>query len=98
MPRCKVGGCKIENTVFGFPNSRRECCAAHKESGMINLKSIICDLEGCCTIPSYGFVGQKATRCKTHSENGMVNVSCKQCTFDGCIKQPAYGYEWIRKK
>ena len=98
MPRCKVSGCDVKYAVYGFHDGKKECCAAHKENGMIDLKCVRCDIDGCDIRPSYGYVGQKATRCKMHIESGMVNVKCKKCSFDGCQKQPAYGYTRFNSK
>ena len=47
---------------------------------MVNVKSKICDYDGCITIPIFNYKGQKnALYCATHKLNEMVNVISKAC-------------------
>ena len=57
---------------------------------MVNVRSKLCEYDGCDKIPAYAERGAKrAQLCKDHKQPTMVNVNCKSCEFErGCDKRP----------
>lgn len=93
MPRCKIKNCTVKRAIYGKPDEKPECCAKHKEEGMIDLKNKKCEFLGCNKQPSYNTSGEKPKFCVEHKEKDMVDVINKKCEFSGCNKQPCYNKE-----
>lgn len=80
MPSCKL--CS-RNAYYGL--STPQYCRQHKEPGMKNVVSRLCEASGCqSTSHVFGFPGQKGVRCKKHAIDGMINVINKLCEHVGC--------------
>ena len=57
---------------------------------MINVKSKICEYEGCQIRSSFNKPGQNAKFCAKHKEPDMVIVTRKTCEYEGCQTIPYY--------
>jgi hypothetical protein len=61
---------------------------------MVNVKSKLCEEDGCKKIPYFNFEGElRGVYCASHKKTGMVNVKSKLCEEDGCKKQPYFNFE-----
>ena len=63
-------GCKKTAQFGKKEDGRRQCCADHKEEGMINLTVTMCH---CGSTANYGVVGGPRTHCAKHKTDGMVD-------------------------
>ena len=90
---CEFDGCCSIAPNYNFPGSSfGRFCGLHKVQGMVNLKSLRCEVEGCETIPVFDFVGGKGRFCGKHKQTGMMNVKNKVCKYDGCKVNPVFDY------
>jgi hypothetical protein len=95
MPSCEV--C-LRNAYYGTDTPR--FCRSHKESGMKNVVSPLCEELGCVsTSRTFGFPGQKGVRCKKHALPGMVNVVNPLCDAKGCLSTSrVFGQPGVKKR
>lgn len=88
---CKYEGC-AKYSSFNFEDEKgAKFCAAHKEKGMVDIKSKRCKETGCRKGPAFNIEGQKPEYCSEHKDENMVNVKNKKCAFKGCKIEPSYG-------
>lgn len=83
---------------FGFMGERPAFCAAHKCGDMIDVKSKVCEANGCLKRSSFGEVGQQARYCSNHRPEGMVDVVHRRCESLRCEKHPTYGFLGKRRR
>ncbi|AAK14433.1 unnamed protein product [Ectocarpus sp. 4 AP-2014] len=90
--KCVQSGCH-KRPSFGEEGSPAAFCAAHKQSGMVNVNAKRCSRSGCFKRPSFGVEGSPAAFCAEHKQSGMVDVHSKRCGRSGCFKSPNFGVE-----
>lgn len=88
--KCLEKNCN-KNPYFNYPEKNEKIkgiyCSDHAKEGMINVKSILCEL--CTTQASFGIENNKPLRCSVHAE-GMINVLKKKCKE--CDLLPSFNY------
>lgn len=73
-------------------------CIIHKTDVMVDVISLMCDVENCPSQATYNVKGNKrAIRCLEHKEDNMINVRDPRCNIEGCPTQAMYNYEGLKK-
>lgn len=70
---------------YGYPGEKAVCCSTHKETGMTDLHSKLCEYKGCELNASYGREKRKPLRCEKHKLKGMTDVKHSKCEKCGKI-------------
>ncbi|CAM9725322.1 unnamed protein product, partial [Sphacelaria rigidula] len=88
-----------ERASHGIMDNRKATfCAKHAQAGVVDVRSKMCEEQGCSTWPSFGVVGsRKAEFCASHARAGMVNVRGNTCGEEGCFTWPSCGVSGSRK-
>jgi hypothetical protein len=69
-------------------------CYNHKDIGMVDIKSKMCQYIGCKTQSIFNFEGQLQGKfCNIHKEENMINVKDKTCQHIGCKTIPVFNFE-----
>ena len=89
MVICNNKDCK-KIAYFNIIGGKGKWCSAHKEPGMIDVKSKKCEHNGCGKNPNYNIPSGKPKYCSEHKLPGMINVKSKQCEHTGCNKVPNF--------
>ena len=61
-------------------------CDKHKDSDMINVTCILCDIENCNIQASFNIKGKQPLKCEIHSSADMINVRNNLCKDENCNK------------
>ena len=98
MPsKCVQVGCsKVPN--FGSEGETASFCGDHRQTNMVDVRSMRCGRSGCSKSPSFGVEGGPRAFCKEHRETGMVDVVSKRCRRNGCRTRPCYGVPGLTAK
>ena len=78
---------------FGYINEKALYCAEHKKENMFDLRSKLCEVEGCGLNASFGYEGGKPLYCLKHSDDSMCNVKSKKCNHIDCDIVPTFGFD-----
>ena len=76
MVKCKL--CD-KFAVFGNKTEKAEYCKIHKTAVMIDVKSKLCEYDGCFIRPTFDIKGGKGRYCVKHKSNEMIDVKFKKC-------------------
>lgn len=89
--RCQHVGCDKWASFNMEGKSARLYCAAHKISGMVNLKNGFCEQPHCKKRPLYNLPRESKGRfCAEHQQPGMEDVVGRICEQGGCRLRAAF--------
>lgn len=73
---------------FGNIGDQPIYCSTHKEYGMIDLRSKLCEFKGCELNASFGHELKKPLYCDQHKLKDMIDVkhiTCEECNLKACF-------------
>lgn len=97
---CQEFGCPMRIASFNYPGYYPGIyCVEHKKRAMVNVRSDLCQVQGCHLKASFNYPDQyKAIFCEAHKLAEMVNFNDPHfkrsytCLNEGCQKRALFNY------
>lgn len=88
---CTTEGCCVKAS-FGINNNRQKC-KEHKEEGMIDVVTLVCEEDACDSPAKYAPLGSKPKWCHRHKVHhpDIVYTPTKRCSANGCRRFADHG-------